>query len=273
MDNSGKCNPSINKTKGQGIVLFRETGHPGAPVVILLHGGGLSWWSWEQVTRRLKSEYRVVMPAIDGHGEDGAETFLSIEDSALKLISYIDEHCDGSVSALCGLSLGAQIALEVLGRRPDITSCAIIESALVYPMRVMTPVSIFLDKLAYPLMRKRWFARAQAKTLCLPEELFERYYADSLQMSRQTLINITKSNGTYEIKPSLAQTSAKICIAVGQKEIPIMKRSARTLHEVVMGSILHIAGGMKHGELSLTHPDEYVDLLSQVMHSKKARRS
>lgn len=242
-------------------MLFTEAGDHQNPTIIFLHGGGLSDWSWQPVTSLLQPDYHVVAPIIDGHGADGKEDFVSIEASARTLIRYIDTHCGGAVFALAGLSIGAQIAVEVLSLRPDIAQYAIIESALVYPIKGTAALTAPSYGLFYGLIAKRWFARLQAKSLCVPDHLFETYYQDSLQISKQSLINITVSNGTYALKDAISQTTAKVLIIVGSKELGIMKKSAHRLHECIEGSELYIAKGMKHGEMSLVHSADYARLL------------
>lgn len=242
-------------------MLFTQTGDSQNPTIILLHGGGLSDWSWQPVASLLQPDYHVITPIIDGHGADGKTAFTSIEASASTLIRYIDTHCGGRVFALAGLSIGAQIATEVLSQRPDIAWYAIIESALVYPIKGTTALTAPSYGLFYGLIAKRWFAKLQAKSLCVPDHLFETYYQDSLQISKQSLINITLSNGTYALKNTISHTTAKVLLIVGSKELGIMKKSAHRLHDCIKNSELYIAKGMKHGELSLVHTDEYVRLL------------
>jgi len=67
------------------IMKFKEFGQSDLPTIILLHGGGLSWWSIKNVIDDLQQNYHVVTPIIDGHGDDGDTIFVSIEDSASKL--------------------------------------------------------------------------------------------------------------------------------------------------------------------------------------------
>jgi pimeloyl-ACP methyl ester carboxylesterase len=50
-------------------MLFKEFGNPNAPTIILLHGGGLSWWSWKNVISLMAPEYHIVTPVIDGTGK------------------------------------------------------------------------------------------------------------------------------------------------------------------------------------------------------------
>lgn len=102
----------------------------------------------------------------------------------------------------------------------------------------------------------------QARTLCVPQNMFEQYYNDSLKISKQSLINITLSNGNYVLKSTIANTRARVLIIVGEKEIGIMKKSAQRLHEAIVGSKLYIAPSMQHGEISIMHSVKYAQLIS-----------
>jgi pimeloyl-ACP methyl ester carboxylesterase len=249
-------------------MLFKEFGEPGRPVAMLVHGGGLSWWAGEEVIGLLREKYRVVAPILDGHGEDSARDFLSIEDSAAKLIAYVDERCGGRVKLLAGVSLGAQIVSEALSQRSSVAQHAVIESALVIPMKALTKLTVLLNKFLCGLLRQRWFSRAQAKALGLPDDMFQRYYDDSLRLSRQTLVGITNSNGNYALKPAIRKTDAHTLVVVGGKELRVMRSSARMLHEAIGGSELYVAEGMRHGELSLRHPDDYIKRVEGFIQAK-----
>jgi pimeloyl-ACP methyl ester carboxylesterase len=242
-------------------MIFQETNNRNLPTIILLHGGGLSNWSLQSIANQLQTDFHVVTPIIDGHGEDGAEEFISISDSASKIISYIDKQCNGKVFAVGGLSIGAQIVVEVLWQRENIAEYALIESALVYPIKGTAAMTVPVYKFCYGLVKKRWFSKMQAKTLCVPPDMFERYYQDSIKISRQSLINITLSNGNYDLKSSISNTKSKVLIIVGEKEIGIMKKSARRLQAAISGSVLYIAPKMKHGEISLRYPQKYIELI------------
>ncbi|MEG2090892.1 alpha/beta hydrolase [Niameybacter sp.] len=245
-------------------MIFKEIGDKNYPTIIFLHGGGLSDWSWKVIVDKFSDNYNVVTPIIDGHGENGNEEFISIEDSASKLINYIEKEKGGKVFAIGGLSIGAQILCEVLAQRPNITQYAIVESGLVIPLKGTTALTVPTYQLCYGLVKKRWFAKMQAQTLYVPDKLFETYYQDSLKISKQSLINITLSNGNYSLKNSITNTTAKILIIVGGKEISVMKKSATLLHNTLNGSSLYIVPKMKHGELSLVYPNQYIEKLEEL---------
>jgi len=241
-------------------MICKEYGGMEKPVVILLHGGGLSWWSLEAAAEELSDEYHVVTPVLDGHGENGDTLFISIEESAGKLLTWIDERFGGVVFALGGLSIGAQIVAQMLTVRPGVARCAVIESALVCPIKG-AEASAGMMKLFYGLIKKRWFAKWQAQALCVPDALFERYYQDSMRMSSESLANMARSNSRFVLSEDIAKTSARVLVMVGEKERPMMKRSAEILHKSIPRSVLYVAKNLKHGELSLTQPREYAALL------------
>ncbi|OJD64230.1 alpha/beta fold hydrolase [Bacillus sp. NH11B] len=246
-------------------MLFKEFGNKNMPVIILLHGGGLSWWSLKPQIEALKKEYYIVTPIIDGHGDDWNNTFVSIKKSAEQVINYIKENCNGKVFAICGLSIGAQIVVEIISQEFDITENAVIESALVYPMKIAVTLTVPMYNMCYGLIKNRWYAKLQAKTLNVPEELFETYYEDSSRMTKETLINITKNNGDYPIPSTLCKTKAKTLILVGEKELSIMKKSAALLHATINDSLLKVIKKNRHGEISLIHPDKYLDIVQHFL--------
>lgn len=246
-------------------MIFKEVGNKELPSMIFLHGGGLSSWSLDYIADDFKNEFHVITPIIDGHGEDSETEFISIKDSAKKLIHYIDTQCNGQVFLIAGLSIGAQIVTEVLSQRENISRYAVIESSLVYPIKGITAMTVPIYNMCYGLIRQRWFSKIQAKALCVPTSLFDKYYHDSLNMSKQSLINITLSNGTYNLNENIANTKAKVLIITGAKEASIMKKSAQRLHKTIMGSDLYIVPNMKHGEISLKYPEKYIELLKKFL--------
>ena len=50
-----------------------EYGKQNSDVIMLLHGGGLSWWNYRAEAELLADRYHVVLPILDGHAESGAD--------------------------------------------------------------------------------------------------------------------------------------------------------------------------------------------------------
>ena len=65
---------------------FVEYGQQNKDLVMLLHGGGLSWWNYREVAQKLAGQYHVVMPVLDGHADSDAPFRLFITNSYLTII-------------------------------------------------------------------------------------------------------------------------------------------------------------------------------------------
>ena len=239
-----------------------EFGQRNPDVVILLHGGGLSWWNYREVAQLLAAQYHVVLPMLDGHAGSNAP-FTTIEENAARLISYIDTHFGGQVLAIGGLSLGGQIAVEMLSQRGDTCQYALIESALVKPMKLTSALIGPTFGMSYGLIKQKWFAKLQADYLGIPEALFDDYFRDTCKISKADMIAFLKANSLYTIKPRLSETSAKVKIVAGAKEQKNIRDSAKTLNQTIPGSNMEILPGLRHGDLSINYPQIYARMLTE----------
>ena len=238
-----------------------EFGQQNSDVIILLHGGGLSWWNYREVAQFLAEQYHVVLPVLDGHADSDAP-FTTIEENAARLISYIDTHFGGQVLAIGGLSLGGQIAVEMLSQRKDICQYALIESALVKPMNMTAALIDPTFGMSYGLIRQKWFAKLQAEYLGIPKTLFDDYFRDTCKISKMDMIAFLKANSLYAIKPGLSETTAKVKIVAGAREQKNIRDSVKLLHQAIPDSSVEILPGLRHGDLSINKPERYAKILT-----------
>ena len=239
-----------------------EFGKQNQDTILLLHGGGLSWWKHREVAELLAEQYHVVLPVLDGHAGSDAP-FTTIEDNAARLISYIDAHFGGQVLAIGGLSLGGQIAVEMLSRRPGICRYALIESALVRPMKLTAALIPPVFGMSYGLIGQKWFAKLQADYLGIPRELFDDYFRDTSLISRADMIAFLKANSLYTIKPGLSETRAMVKIVAGSREQKRIRDSALMLNRTIPESSMELLPELRHGDLSINHPERYVQMLTE----------
>ena len=239
---------------------YVEFGKQNQNIILLLHGGGLSWWNYREVATHLEKDYRVILPVLDGHGGSGVP-FATIEDNAAGLIAFIDAHFGGQVTAIGGLSLGGQVVLEMISQRPDICRFALIESAQVKPSKLTQALIGPAFGMSYGLVKQPWFAKIRAEYLGIPKALFEDYFRDTCAIAKTDMIAFLKANCAYKIKPGLARTTAKVKIVAGSREQKRILDSARLLHSIVQESKLEILRDLRHGDLSLNKPELYAQIL------------
>lgn len=244
-----------------------EYGNTNHDVIMMLHGGGLSWWNYKKEAEMLSDRFHIVLPLIDGHGESDAP-FVSIERNAQKLIQYIQDNFGGRIKALCGLSLGAQIAVEMISQKHDLCEYAMIESVSLIPSRFLERMIGPTVSMSYGLIKQRWFSKMQFASLHINASLYREYYRDTCLITKEDMISFLRANTQYKIKNSICNTDAMIKIIVGGKEQGNMIRSAKVLCDELKNGSLDIKEGLYHGEFSLNRPVAYVEALLELIQSR-----
>jgi pimeloyl-ACP methyl ester carboxylesterase len=100
-------------------IAFWQSGPPHAPTVLLLHGATADHDAWQPQMADLTSRYRVVAPDLRGHGQSTLATTFRFQDVVADVHALLDEVDTGTPLALVGLSLGGNIAQEIVYRAPD----------------------------------------------------------------------------------------------------------------------------------------------------------
>jgi len=239
----------------------QEFGQQNTGVILLLHGGGLSWWNYREAAKIISAQYHVLLPVLDGHGDSDAP-FTTIEENAARLISYIDTYFGGQVLAIGGLSLGGQIAVEMLSQRPDLCRYAMIESALVKPMKLTHALIEPTFGASFCLIKQKWFAKLQAGYLAIPKTLFDDYFRDTCKIDKADMIAFLKANSLYTVNSCLSETKAKVKIVAGSKERKNIRDSAKLLCRAIPDSQVEILYGLRHGDLSINKPETYAKMLT-----------
>lgn len=243
---------------------YREFGLGQKETILLLHGGGLSWWNYLEAAKLLQTDFHIILPILDGHaGSD--RPFTTIEENASEIISFIDAQFGTSVLMIGGLSLGGQILLEMLSQRRDLCSYALVESASVLPSKLTNKLISPAFGGSYGLIKNRGFAKMQFNALHINPTLFEDYYRDTCQIRKEDLISFMKATTSYTLKDSLRSVSSEVHVYYGSRETGLIKHSAEMLGKELPGCILHPLTGFYHGEFSLNHADAYADAVRQIV--------
>ena len=102
------------------------TGGTAGPTVVLLHGATLDHRAWMPQADALGGEFRVVVPDLRGHG--GSTGRFDFEDAVQDVLALLGRLPAAKV-VLVGLSLGGNIAQEVLHRVPDRVQALVVADA------------------------------------------------------------------------------------------------------------------------------------------------
>jgi pimeloyl-ACP methyl ester carboxylesterase len=225
-------------------VEFRVVGPEDAPTVVLLHGGGVGGWSWEPVLPHLAA-YRCLVPDLPGHGASRSAGPFLMRGAAHQVAALIRAQAPHARAHVVGLSLGAQVGVELLASAPTVVRRAVLSGALVRPLRG----AALIRPLVYaymPVRNAAWLVRANMRSLGIPERYFARFAEDTRQTSAAAMARILGANAHYRLTPALASAQAPTLVVVGEREHGVMRDSARDLVRTLPCAEGRVAADMGH---------------------------
>ncbi|MFP7255479.1 alpha/beta hydrolase [Terribacillus goriensis] len=191
--------------------------------LLFLHGGGVGGWMWRKQIVDFK-DYRCAVAELDF----GAEN-VSIEHLANQLLNWAEKKKGNGKLSLIGFSIGAQIALQMVSKQPELFCFTMLNSPLTIPVNLPKDIIRNTVHIVHPLVKIRSFAALQARSLSIPIEDFDTYYQHSLQISSMAVIKMLEENMQFSIPENFPNIKTDILVTVGEKEKKIVKRSAAKL--------------------------------------------
>ena len=113
--------PTSNSFISQRLKLhYVDWGNPGAPPLLLVHGGRDHCRNWDWVAEKLRDRYHVIAPDLRGHGDSAwsPDGSYPIEGFVYDLAQLVHQLDLGPVNIVAH-SLGGNIALRYTGLYPD----------------------------------------------------------------------------------------------------------------------------------------------------------
>jgi pimeloyl-ACP methyl ester carboxylesterase len=121
-------------TRGTGEVYIRESGRPGSPAIVFIHGGGPSGRMWGAHLERLATRFHCLAPDLPGFGLSNHLASLSLDETADLLAELIEARVPTRQAHVVGLSYGGSVVLAMLDRHPERVVRAVIDGAAVLPV-------------------------------------------------------------------------------------------------------------------------------------------
>lgn len=123
---------------------LRDAAGPDAPLVVFLHGAGVDHRMWASQVDPFAERYRVLTLDLRGHGQSqpaGDYSFHALVEDGLALLDLVTP----ARVALVGLSMGGNVAQEMVFRQPDRFA------ALVCADCTCNTLVPFLDRISAPM--------------------------------------------------------------------------------------------------------------------------
>ncbi|MFK5675556.1 alpha/beta fold hydrolase [Ligilactobacillus sp. LYQ60] len=239
------------------MITYQAYGNSKKPVLCLLPGAGLGAWAYQQIIPLISKNFYIIIP-------DVLPNFTTMTDASQQLHELITAKFQGHIQTLAGLSIGAQIALNLISSYPTICTNLLLESCAAFPQPIHKVIKP-LTSLSYSLTRFTQFNRLQAAALHLPSNEYSSYDQEVKSISKQTLINTLTANTTFDARKLIPiDFNGKTFIVYGTSEKKIIIKSSHYLLKNFRNAKIIPLTNYYHGELTLTHPVEFTQMINKL---------
>ena len=210
---------------------FKETGLGNAETIIFLHGGAMAGWMWDDQLKAF-SDYHCIVPDLPEHGLSSDVKPFTIGNSAEIILDLIHEHTINGNANLVGMSLGAQIIVQILSKAPKLVDHAFISGTMI---RSSSHSETFLKLLNYaikvykPVKDTDFFIKANMRTYNLPKNLFDKFKESTLLINPDSLERILTENLVFKLPNNLEKVDVPVLVMTGEKDYRIIKESTKDL--------------------------------------------
>jgi pimeloyl-ACP methyl ester carboxylesterase len=186
---------------------------------------------WQPQVEHL-GDYHCLVPDLPEHGRSVSEGPFSIKYAAALVHNLIQDRAHGGRANVIGLSLGGQVAVELLSQYPDVVDHAIVSGTLVRPIPMIRPLTPLIRAVLWcyePFKNQDFWIRSNMKGYSIPME-YEAYFREDTRLTTpDSLSRLLVESMNYRLPSRLGRVTSPTLVVVGQKELRITYQSARDL--------------------------------------------
>jgi pimeloyl-ACP methyl ester carboxylesterase len=221
----------------------RESGQPGSPAVVFLHGAGISGRMWADHMARLQS-FHCLAPDFPGCGMSRRLPWTSCVDVADDVAALIRTRVPAGHAHVVGLSLGGAVAHTLLSRHADVLDRVIIDGAGILPWWGNGPYLLFIAAIA-PFLHARPVIAALSRSV---GQIPEPDRAELKVASRVAFLkSLADARATRSTRDELEATCRTLLVA-GERETAVRRSNAALAAVMPHGHARYIPG-LGHGWL------------------------
>lgn len=210
---------------------MREMGKENDETIVFLHSEGTAGWMWDKQLE-VFTDYHCIVPDLPGHGKSAEVKTLTIQSSADMIIDIIKNKAKNGKAHLAGLSLGAQIIVQILSTAPEIADYVLMSGAVV---RNSQPSENFLKLLDYlinvylPDKNKTIRIMSYVRSYNIPKNLRGKFKESTYVIEPDSLDRIIRENMLFKMPDGIGKVDVPVLVMAGQKDFIIIKESAINL--------------------------------------------
>ncbi len=202
-----------------------ESGDPHGLPLVLIHGGAGGVWAWDEVVPFL-SDFHCLLPELPEHGGNQRNGRFSVPIAAQGILQLIRERTPQGKAHVFGLSVGGQVAVEMLARAPETLLSAIISGAQLLPVPGYR-LGIFSEaamSLVYWLgiapwkHNDAWIRWNLHASTGIPERFFPQFKRNFQDLSRASWAHVMSENYRYRAPAGLEKADLPVLLIAGPHE-------------------------------------------------------
>ena len=210
---------------------IKETGKDKDETIIFLHGEGIAGWIWDKQVESF-NDYHCIVPDLPGHGKSVEVNDFTIQSIADLIIDIIKGKAKNGRAHLVGISMGAQIVVQILSTAPEVVNHALISGALA---RNSQPTESFLELLNslievyLPDKNKTIRIMSYVRSYNIPRNLRSKFKESTYVIEPESLDKIIRENILFKMPDNIGHADVPVLIMTGEKDYRIVNESAVNL--------------------------------------------
>jgi pimeloyl-ACP methyl ester carboxylesterase len=240
---------------------YREVGDPARPAVILIHGYGDSFMTWDRWIPRLSRDFHVYAVDLPGHGLTRApEGYAPTFDDYVELIDAFAAALRLPPAAVAGNSMGGGVAWLLASRHPQRVSALVLVDASGWPAPtpskppplafrlLQTPAGVFVLKHfeTRAITTEALKANFVDKSLVTPAFVTRWAETHRAPGHRDILMSLRPGPHGRASEAVLARITAPTLVLHGAKDAVIPPDAGRKFATAIPGAQLIVYPGVGH---------------------------
>lgn len=239
---------------------FESYGEQNPRTIVFLHGGGLAGWMWREQVKALQGSFHCLVPDLPEQGQNVLtdKTPFSIETASDRIIAFIRNQAHDGKASVVGLSEGAQVAVAILARAPQVVERAFVSSAMLRPMWVskMYTRGLLVGSHRWfvkPFRNNDWWINLNRYSNGIPDNYSADFKRTFQEITEEGFANMMVSSMNFRMPAGLEKANLPVLVVTGSKEYKGMKQSALDLLAVLPNARGVMVDLGKDGTLAKEH--------------------